>query len=69
MNDSTPQADDPRFASVGAWFETLQERIIAAIEDPEVIEKILRHLSLEEGEHPVGGALPRGPPPSPGLFE
>ncbi|HXE24435.1 MAG TPA: coproporphyrinogen III oxidase, partial [Roseiarcus sp.] len=32
MNDSTPQADDPRFASVGAWFETLQERIVAAIE-------------------------------------
>jgi coproporphyrinogen III oxidase len=32
MNDSTPSADDPRFAPVSAWFETLQERIIAAIE-------------------------------------
>jgi len=28
-------------------------RIIAAIEDPEVIEKILRHLGPEEGERPA----------------
>ena len=38
-------------------------RIIAAIEDPEdpeVTEKILRHLGLEEGERPAGEALPRG---------
>ena len=38
-------------------------------EDPEVIEKILRHLGLEEGERPAGEALPRGPPQSLGLFE
>ena len=44
-------------------------RIIAAIEDPEVIEKILRHLGLEQGERPGGEALPRGPPQSVGLFE
>jgi len=44
-------------------------RIIAAIEDPVVIEKILRHLGLEEGERPAGEALPRGPPQSLGLFE
>ena len=44
-------------------------RIIAAIEDPEVIEKILRHLGLEQGEPPAGEALPRGPPQSLGLFE
>ena len=37
-------------------------RIIAALEDPEVIEKILRHLGLEEAERPAGEALPRGPP-------
>ena len=28
-------------------------RVIAAIEDPEVVEKILRHLGLEEGERPA----------------
>jgi hypothetical protein len=29
-----------------------------ALEDPEVIEKILRHLGLEEGERPAGEAPP-----------
>ena len=33
-------------------------RIIAAIEDPEVIEKILRHLVLKEGERRRRGGLP-----------
>jgi hypothetical protein len=40
-------------------------RIIACIEDPQVIEKILRHLGL-------GGALsalPRAPPATAGLFD
>jgi coproporphyrinogen III oxidase len=32
MNDSTLSADDPRFARARDWFETLQERIIAAME-------------------------------------
>jgi coproporphyrinogen III oxidase len=32
MNDSPASADDPRFAGVRDWFETLQQRIIAAIE-------------------------------------
>jgi coproporphyrinogen III oxidase len=32
MNDSTPSADDPRFAPARDWFETLQERIISAME-------------------------------------
>ena len=32
-------------------------RIIAAIEDPEVVEKILRHLGPEEGEHAAGPAV------------
>lgn len=32
MNDSPLFRDDPRFAGVRDWFETLQERIVAAIE-------------------------------------
>jgi coproporphyrinogen III oxidase len=32
MNDSTASADDPRFAPARDWFETLQQRIIAAME-------------------------------------
>src|SRR5580692_4614473 len=32
MNDSTASIEDPRFAGVRDWFETLQERIIAAME-------------------------------------
>jgi coproporphyrinogen III oxidase len=32
MNDSAFSREDPRFARAGAWFETLQERIIAAME-------------------------------------
>ena len=32
MNDTPALADDPRFAGVRDWFETLQERIIAAME-------------------------------------
>jgi coproporphyrinogen III oxidase len=32
MNDSALSRDDPRFARAGAWFEALQERIVAAIE-------------------------------------
>jgi coproporphyrinogen III oxidase len=32
MTEQTPSSDDPRFAQVSAWFEALQERIIAAIE-------------------------------------
>ena len=32
MNDSPTLAEDPRFAAVRDWFETLQGRIIAAME-------------------------------------
>ena len=32
MTEQTPSSDDPRFAQVSVWFETLQERIIAAME-------------------------------------
>ncbi len=32
MNDSPASADDPRFVPVRDWFETLQQRIIAAME-------------------------------------
>ena len=32
MNDSTTPIEDPRFAAVRDWFETLQQRIIAAME-------------------------------------
>jgi coproporphyrinogen III oxidase len=32
MNDSALFRGDPRFAPVSAWFETLQERIVAAME-------------------------------------
>jgi coproporphyrinogen III oxidase len=32
MNDSTASIEDPRFASVRDWFETLQQRIIAGME-------------------------------------
>jgi hypothetical protein len=39
-------------------------RIIAAIEDPEVIEKILRHLGLEERERSASEALPSRTPKS-----
>jgi len=35
-------------------------RIIACIEDPQVIEKILRHLGLDGGSG--GGAMVRAPP-------
>jgi hypothetical protein len=41
-------------------------RIIASIEDPPVIQRILNHLELHE--RPAGEAWPRGPPHSPGLF-
>jgi hypothetical protein len=42
-------------------------RIIATIEDPSVIRKILSHLGLQES--PAGEAWPRGPPQTPGLFD
>ena len=42
-------------------------RIIASIEDPSVIRKILSHLGLQES--PAGEAWPRGPPQTPGLFD
>jgi coproporphyrinogen III oxidase len=32
MNELTPNTDDPRFAGVRDWFETLQQRIVAAME-------------------------------------
>jgi len=32
MNDATPSAEDPRLARARDWFETLQERIVAAME-------------------------------------
>jgi len=32
-------------------------KVIASIEDPDVIEQILRDLGLEEGERPAGEAL------------
>ena len=32
MNDTAPSTEDPRFALVHDWFETLQQRIIAAME-------------------------------------
>ena len=43
-------------------------KIIACIQDPEVIEKILRHLEAKPA--PQGQVLPRGPPPgTAGLFD
>ena len=42
-------------------------KIIAAIEDREVIQKILDHLGLQEGA--AAQAWPRGPPHSLGLFD
>jgi hypothetical protein len=42
-------------------------RIIACIEDPEVIEKILQHLGLDSTE--AGEPLPRVPPARVGLFD
>jgi hypothetical protein len=40
-----------------------QVRVIAAIEDPAVIERILRHVGeLEEGSAGLAMAGPRGPP-------
>jgi hypothetical protein len=42
-------------------------RIIACIEDPQVIEQILRHLGL--GGALSGEALPRAPPATAGLFD
>ena len=42
-------------------------RIIACIEDPEVIDKILRHLGLEGGSG--GGAMARAPPAGMGLID
>ena len=42
-------------------------KVIASIEDPDVIEKVLRHLGL--GESAAGEAWPRGPPQSLGLFD
>lgn len=45
-------------------------RIIASIEDPPVIQRILSHLAhLGLGEGVAGQALPRGPPQNPGLFD
>ena len=38
-------------------------KVIGSIEDPDVIEKILRHLG--RGESAAGEALPRGPPQTP----
>jgi len=42
-------------------------RIIASIEDPQVIERILKHLGLQQS--PASEAWPRGPPRDPGLFD
>jgi hypothetical protein len=42
-------------------------RIIACIEDPQVIEQILRHLGL--GGALSGEALQRAPPATAGLFD
>ena len=42
-------------------------KIIASIEDPDVIEKILTHLGPGEGA--AGEPWPRGPPQTPGLFD
>jgi len=42
-------------------------RIIACIEEPEVIEKILRHLGLDGGSS--GGAMARAPPAEAGLID
>jgi hypothetical protein len=42
-------------------------RIIACIEDPEVIEKILRHLGL--GATSACEPMPRAPPAGAGLFD
>ncbi|HEY5206801.1 MAG TPA: oxygen-dependent coproporphyrinogen oxidase [Roseiarcus sp.] len=48
MNDSPPLADDPRFVPVRDWFETLQGRIIAAMEALE------REFSGAGGNRPPG---------------
>jgi transposase-like zinc-binding protein len=42
-------------------------RIITSIEDPQVIERILEHLGLQES--PASEAWPRGPPRNPRLFD
>jgi len=46
---------------------TTQVRIIACIDEPEVIEKILRHLGLDGGSS--GGAMARAPPTEAGLID
>ena len=48
MNDPTASIEDPRFAGVRDWFETLQARIIAAME------------ALERGFSGIGADRPPG---------